>query len=116
MWVPSVITMCVLCRATRNPAFCKARTASRWLIPGSLGMLDGHFDPADPLILEEFRPHFEILADRLDDIRERLLFGRSLRAASRQARHGDAEAFFRLDQCDLIRHRGPLGLSGPSHN
>jgi len=36
--VPSVMMMCFPCRNTRKPAFCRARTASRWLTPGSLGI------------------------------------------------------------------------------
>ncbi len=36
---PSVMTMCLPCRATQKPAFSKARTALRWLIPANLGKI-----------------------------------------------------------------------------
>jgi hypothetical protein len=31
--------MCLPCRATQKPAFSKARTALRWLIPANLGKI-----------------------------------------------------------------------------
>jgi hypothetical protein len=39
--------MCLPCRTTPKPAFSRARTASRWLIPGSFGTSDSYVDFAD---------------------------------------------------------------------
>ena len=47
--VPSVITICLLWRAMRNPAFCSARTAARWLTPGIRGNFRPRFRSREPL-------------------------------------------------------------------
>jgi hypothetical protein len=43
--VPSVMTMCLAWRATRKPAFSRARTASRWLTPVIFGTIQATSTP-----------------------------------------------------------------------
>lgn len=47
MRTPSVMTMCLPCRTTPKPAVSRARTASRWLIPGSSARSDSDVDFAN---------------------------------------------------------------------
>lgn len=51
--VPSVLMRCLPRRATRKPIFSSARTASRWLTPGNLGMATPRPRPAWPPPIEQ---------------------------------------------------------------
>src|SRR5258706_6880132 len=84
---PLLMMMWLPWRATTKPAFCSARTASRWLTPAILTTashrdFDFFYIVATKLLLH----HRQILADGKLDVLNRLLLGFSLRPTARQPR------------------------------
>ena len=101
---PSVITTCLPSRATRNPAFSSARTAARWLIPGSFATSAGDLDFPHVGSQQEFLAHQEIARDSVADVRQRFLLARSLRPAARKPGTRDRESFLGLFERHSVLH------------
>jgi len=65
-------------------------------MPGSLGMLRGYLDLPNLRTRDLFHCNFQVLANGIRDVLQRLGLRISLRNATRQTRHPNAETFFRL--------------------
>jgi hypothetical protein len=91
--MPSLITMCLPCRTTRNPTLCKVRTASWWLSEVSRHALRRDFDLTDHCAFQELVPRGQILQNRVLDLLDGLLLGGALRPTARQSGNRNAESF-----------------------
>src|SRR6266480_1735386 len=96
--------MCFPSRAIRKPAFCNARTASRWLTPGIFGTLTADFDLPDLPFLHELLANEEIFANCVLDILQCLVFGSAFGPTTRQSRARHGNSLIALLQQDLIFH------------
>ncbi len=85
---PSDMTMCLLSRMIRKPAFSKARAAWRCGMPGILPKLDGDLDLANELgFLEQLFRYFQVLPDGILDVRESRFFCLALRHTAWKSRY-----------------------------
>jgi|ERR1700691_2122716 len=100
----SVITMCLPCLATRKPAFSRALTA-RSCDTGYLRHTlrrDFHFSQVP--FPGQFLRCLQVIVNGVTDIRQRFLFGGSLRPAARESRTRYAVPLFGPSQGYRILH------------
>lgn len=111
MRIPSDMVMCLPCRMISNPAFSRARTAWRWLMPGRRGM----WLKSDHFALHlHFKPTFNLwtciepFPDGFANIGKRLFVRRTLRTTSRQVITPHSDTFSRFHKSNVVVHEQKL--------
>src|SRR5947209_4425122 len=99
------MTTCLLSLATRNPTFCSARTASRWLMPGIFGTSTGDLDLANIAVSQQVVANRQVLPDGVSNVGQGLILRLPLRPATGQSRTRNGEALVGLLQGDSVFHR-----------